>query len=89
MTNLMNKTDRQVLEMLYEKVEDNQRVIKSLQAKARFAAFFAVIKWVIYIGIAVGVYTYFQPLVDNLLETYNSIKDSAGVLGDLKSEFKN
>jgi len=89
MTNLSNKTDREVLEILYEKIEDNQSIIKSLQRKARFAAFFGIIKWLFYIGVAVGVYTYFQPLIGNLLDTYESIRESAGVLGNLKSEIPN
>jgi hypothetical protein len=89
MTSLNNKSDRELLEELYLLVEDNRQMIKGLRARVRWQNIIGILKWVIYIGVAVGLYTYLQPFVENITNTYSSLQDSASAIGEIRAKLPN
>ncbi|MFT5179597.1 MAG: hypothetical protein ACI9GH_000139 [Candidatus Paceibacteria bacterium] len=77
-------TDKEILK-LQETVKENNRMLKKIQSRMRWVAFSSIIKWVIYIGIAVGSWYYIQPFVDQLRATISSVQEAGGAVTDLKN----
>lgn len=81
-----NKTDRELLEELYLLVQEDHRNIQKLRNRVRLQNIMGIIKWVIYIGVAVGLYTYLQPFFLSIGDTYATLKDSASTITELKGK---
>jgi hypothetical protein len=83
---LDNKSDREILEELYVLVREDHKNIQKLRNRIRWQNIFGVVKWFIWIGVAVGLYTYLQPIFDNVAETYSSLRESASTITELKGK---
>lgn len=83
---LDNKTDREILEELYVLVREDHRNIQKLRNRIRWQNIFGVIKWFIWIGVAVGLYTYLQPFVENIGETYSTLRESTSVIMEIREK---
>lgn len=66
----MDQEDKKILQKLVKLEEDNNRILHILLRAYRFSVAFQVLKWVIIIGSAVGLYYLFQPLFQQFLEIY-------------------
>jgi len=85
MSNDLNDyTDRELLEIIYERQEEDRLKINKLYKRARLQWVFAILKWIIYIAIAVGIYAYLQPFIENIINTYSSLQESASSLGEIR-----
>jgi hypothetical protein len=73
------------LRQLKATVEENNKMLRGLLKRARMGTFFFVMRWVIVIGIAIGAYTFIQPYVEQITETYYSIVESANTLKDARN----
>lgn len=82
-----NMTDRELLEEIYERQEEDRKLLKGMRNRIRFQNFLGIMKWIIYIAIAVGLYTYLQPFFDSILDTYKSLQDSAQTVAEIKAKF--
>jgi hypothetical protein len=69
-----------------EIVEENNKMLKRLQTRARIASTINIVKWVVIIAVALGVYTFIQPFLSQVGETYSSIRDSAKTIQELKEK---
>jgi hypothetical protein len=68
-----------------KKVEENQKLLRKIHSSNKRAAIWGFIKWIIYLGVLVGVYSILKPYIDQIIDTYTAIQQSAGVLSDMKT----
>jgi len=87
MSSFKEKSDRELLEELYLLVQENRKDIKKLRSRIRWQNIVGILKWVIYIGIAIGLYAYLQPFIISIGETFSSLKEGAASIEDLKDKF--
>ena len=86
----MDNEIREINEKLGElqsMMEDNQRMVRSLYSKAKWATVFAAFKWIFIIGITIGSFYYIQPFVDKFMVAFDSINGNSTT--GLSSIFKN
>jgi len=82
--NLDEEKDKELSE-IKKIVEQNNKMLHSLQNRARFGTIFSVLKWVIVVGISIGAYAFLQPYLNILLDTYTSIQESTSAIDQLKN----
>jgi hypothetical protein len=68
------------------KVEENNKLLKKIHATGRWNMILGLIKWLVYFAIIIGTYAILQPYVNQMLETYAGIQESAGALSDIKNQ---
>ncbi len=84
-----NLTDRELLESLYRlQQEDHEKIVK-IHKRIRFQFIFNILKWILYIGIAVGLYTFIQPYIQNTLSIYQELRTGAENLSEIRNELTN
>ncbi len=66
------------IQEIQETVEDNNRILRKLLAYQRYSTIISVFKWSLIIGTALGTYYFLQPVIDQVLATYQSL---GGVFG--------
>lgn len=79
-------TDRELLEEISAELRENTRMTRALLHRARFQNVAFFLKWLIYIGIAIGVYSYLSPFIDQLVETYSALQESANSINEIKEK---
>lgn len=76
--------DGNELSQLKEQVRENNRILKGLQARARWATTASIIKWVVYIAIIFGTYYYIQPYLEQLQTAYQQVQNAAETVEDIR-----
>jgi len=71
---------RKNLEVSKETLKYSRKVYKS----QRLTKWLQIVYWVVIIGMVLGVYYYIQPLIGNVVETYNSVIKDITTLGGLR-----
>jgi len=66
-------------------VEENNKILKNLQSKARWSSVLGWAKWIVYILILIGAYSALKPFIDQMLNTYSAIQDGADSLSQIKA----
>lgn len=61
---------------VYEMVKDTNKRVRKLESRARRATVMSIIKWIVYIAIAVGSYYYIQPYINSLKEMYAQVQET-------------
>lgn len=89
MTSMENKSDRELLEEMYLLSKEDHKIVKSLQSRIRIQNVVNILKWVVYIGVAVGLYSYLQPFLNGIMDTYGALQDSTAAIGELKDKLPN
>ena len=51
-------------------VEENQKILKKLQNRARIGTTIQIVKWAVIILAALGIYTIIQPFLESIMQTY-------------------
>ena len=67
-----------------KQVAENNKILHSLQRKSRFTTAITLIKWVAIAFIAFGVYSFIQPVLATLTDSYNTIVEGAGQIKEIK-----
>lgn len=80
----MSTYDNDEFEELKELVEENNKILRGLQRKAKWVTVFAIVKWSIVIAIAVGLFTILQPILQNLMDAYGVLMDNLSSLSDAR-----
>jgi monomeric isocitrate dehydrogenase len=86
----MDNEIREINEKLGElqsMMEDNQRMVRSLYSKAKWATVLSVFKWILIIGVTVGSFYYIQPFIEKFMVAFDSISGNSTT--GLSSIFKN
>jgi uncharacterized membrane protein YukC len=81
----MSTYDSDEFEELKELVQQNHKILKSLQKKARLATAFSVIRWSVVIAIAIGLFTVLQPIIENIMNAYSLMMENLSSLNDAKN----
>ena len=79
-----NQTDRELHEEILEKVEENTKTLNGIKARARMMTAMGFIKWFVYIGLMVGLYSFTQPYIDQLFGTYTSLINGADKIQEIQ-----
>lgn len=69
---------------LKELVEENHKILKGLQKKARWATVFTIVRWSLAIAIAIGLFTILQPIFQNLMSAYSVLIDNLQSLNEAR-----
>lgn len=72
--------DPEVFKEIRHTVEENNRLLHELVRAKRWGNFISLAKWVIVIGAALGVYYYFQPMIDQTFKLYQEILAGADTI---------
>jgi len=59
-----------------ELIEENNKMLRSMQSHQRWSSFFRVIYWIFIIGSFVGTYYYFKPVIDAFGSSFGEIQKS-------------
>lgn len=70
----MYAEDRPTLQKILEKVEENNQMLRRLERARRFAAAWSILKLVVIIASAAGLYYYLQPYLNQWLDSWPQIK---------------
>lgn len=74
---------------MYELLEDTNKRVKRLERHARMATIGSLLKWIVYIAIAVGSYYYIQPYIEKVAAMYNQIQNTSSDVEQLKTDASN
>lgn len=85
----MDLETSQQIRKLTELVEENNKILRNMQSKARWATFFSIMKWLVFIGFAVGSYFVIQPYLDEVLKLYSKIEGNQSQLQNVSDYLKN
>ena len=90
----MDQEIKHILEHQAELLDDNNKMLKKLVRAQRWSVFITTLKWVIIIGVSLGIYAILQPMLESLLQTYSGllsgvdeIKESGSALPDVSKYF--
>ena len=70
----MDSDEKEMLEETLELSQDNNKMLHTIRRELFWSKVMNIIYWIIIIGVSVGVFYYIQPYLDNLLDTYESVK---------------
>jgi hypothetical protein len=87
--NHLNLTDRQLLEEIYKAQQEDHQKINRINRRLRFQFTMGILKWVFYISLAVGLYAFVQPYVENVTGIYSSLKEGAESINEIRSDISN
>ena len=70
---------------MYEMIEENNKMLKKLIKKGRWAIFFKGIRYIIIIITIIGSWYYTKPFIDQIKELYIKVNDTTESISELKS----
>ena len=76
--------DEELKKLLEENInitKENETLLRKVIWNQRLGHVFSVVKWVLIIGSAVGLFYYLQPLIDQTRDFYRGLIDSVGGAG--------
>jgi hypothetical protein len=82
----MNPNIETEIAQIKRMVEDNNKILKKIQAGNRWVLILGFVKWAVYIVLIVGSYALLQPYLTQMMDTYAGIQESASALSDIKSQ---
>jgi len=85
----MSPEEKELLNNIIEKVEENNDMLRSMQRSMKWARIMSTIYWVFIIGSAVGAYYLIQPYIEAITGAYGGARDTFGISIDgLKELFQ-
>lgn len=70
-----------------EELEAHGKILRRLDRRMRLATYGSILKWVVYIGLALGAFVWLQPYLDAIVTTAQKIQNGAGAVSDFKQGF--
>lgn len=67
-------------------VEENNKMLKKILKKGRWAMFFKSIKYIIILILILGSYYYMKPFIDKTRELYIKVNETTDSIGELKDK---
>lgn len=68
-------------------VEENNKMLHSIQRRARLATLWHIIYWIIIVGVSIGALYYIQPYYEQTMELYQSAKETQAKFSNLPKGF--
>lgn len=69
----MTPEDRVILRDIYERVEENNKILRSIRRTSRFTAIMRSVYWILILGTAFGAYYFIQPYIKTLTSAYGQV----------------
>lgn len=85
----MDPEVRRQLKEIRSIVAENNSILHSLRRNARIGTFFSSMKWLIIIGATIGSYYYALPYINQLIQVYESIQQSASTMKQTTNSLPN
>lgn len=85
----MDLETSQLLRRLTEITEENNMILRKMQSHARWTMFFGTMKWLLFVGVAVGSYFVVQPYLNQTMMLYNTLQGTQTQSQDLTDYLKN
>jgi TRAP-type C4-dicarboxylate transport system permease small subunit len=85
----MEPSAKEILEETLEISKENNKMLRKMRSAMRWSRAFKVVYWIVIVGSMIGAFYYFQPLIDNLTSTYNSLMSSIGRVHDVGNSIPN
>lgn len=85
----MNQEFEEILNRLKDienNVQENTRILESMQRRAYIAMIVGALKWFIVLGLTFGVFYYTKPYLEKTLELYQQVNDLTGNITDQKQQ---
>ena len=79
----MSQDTEGLLQRILELEEENNKMLRKIRSHAKWATFFSFVYWVIIISSTAAAFYYVQPVLTQLLASYQAIADSAKKAGTL------
>ena len=70
-------------------VEENNKMLKKILKKGRWATFFKSIKYIIILILILGSYYYMKPFIDKTRELYIKVNETTDSIGEFKDKADN
>ncbi len=83
----MDQEVKTLLEETKKLVEDNNKILHSIQKRERLSFLVRILYWLVIIGIGVGAFYYVKPYMEQLMKVYQSIKETEQKIEELPSSF--
>lgn len=85
----MDLETSQLLRRLTELTEENNKILLSVQKHTRWATFFTVVKWTLFITLTVGSYFAVQPYIGDIVNGYKNLESTKTQSEGLQNYLKN
>ena len=79
----MSQDTEELLQRVLELEEENNKMLKKIRSHAKWSAFFSFVYWLIIIGSTAAAFYYVQPILKQLLASYQALADSAKKAGSI------
>ncbi len=83
----MDQVVKTLLEETKKLVEDNNKILHSIQKRERLSFLVRILYWLVIIGIGVGAFYYVKPYMEQLMKVYQSIKETEQKIEQLPNSF--
>lgn len=64
--------DTRKLDELLEITHENNKILRSMRRAQRWGSFFRFVYWTVILGSVLGVYYYFQPMIQKYMKTFQT-----------------
>lgn len=79
----MDTEDKIKLDRALELSEENNAILKKMHRAMRWGRLVRIVYWTILIGVSVGAFYFIQPYIDQLVNIYGGVVDTAGNINSL------
>jgi hypothetical protein len=86
MVNLDEDKDSE-LDVIKELTIENNKMLHSMQRRARIGLIWKLIYWGFIIGATIGAFYFIQPYIDSLQDAYTGVRNTQKEITDFKSGF--
>ncbi len=85
----MEPETKKILEETLELSKENNKILRKMRSTMRWSRAFKAVYWTAIIGSMFGAYYYFQPIIDGLMSTYDSVMSSLGIVQETGDSVSN
>ena len=79
----MSQDTEELLQRVLELEQENNKMLRKLRSHARWSAIFSFVYWLIIVGSTAAAFYYIQPVLTQLLASYQALADSAKKAGTI------
>lgn len=78
----MDEDLKEKIDETYELSLENNKMLHSVQRRAKWGFVGRLIYWIVILGIGVGAFYYVQPYIEQMMKVYDSIRRTEGKIQD-------
>ncbi len=84
---MTNQTNQEKLDEVYELVQENNEILRSLLRREKFATYMRLIYWLIIIGAVFGLYYYVEPVINYISNNSSGLRDFLDAINSKTNNF--